>query len=304
VRRSLRRVRILRRLAEAGFTEVLQTTLSDLSDSPDVISGQVAHHPLPEEVWEVFSCAGMFTLSVKRVGRGYQVFIHDDIGVYVEGGEPEPLLTRPVRMVWIEYERFEVVSRDEMERVERYFREHAMRYRIPYSQLIPLDYDEYYLTQGQPIVAELLPLERVMMRRLIGRDVYVRSPLPINMNKADMVDITDHVEYILGHTARILRHLGRVIVVGEGGLRGLSLDSSGFFGEPATAFSLDLLAAYRVLEREGFSPSVATPYSPSNLIPFKTLLLRFYRNNPPIPRPFNGESPSYHVRACIRRLSL
>jgi hypothetical protein len=284
VARPLLQLKILRNLQERGFREVYILTHDDLP-----LSGwRIARHPLPERVWEVFSCTGSFDDTVVRKDNLYYVFVtaDNDIAVEVEADYTEPLLTNPIRREVVKGVEFEVFPREEMEELEMYFSKRSKKYGVYYApypkQLIPLDYDEYYLSRGKSELPEFLQI-RHGISDLIGRTISIKSPFPINIHELVCVELTDYLDDVFGWTtARVLRRLGRVYAIREG------IPEQRFTNVHEMDF--DLLAAYRELERAGFDPAIVKLVDVNRIYSSKLpepnrLWIRLDRKSPPLPHP-------------------
>jgi hypothetical protein len=284
VARPLLQLKILRNLQEKGFKEVYILTHDDLP-----LSGwRIAHHPLPERVWEVFSCTGSFADTVVRKDNLYYVFVtaNNDIAVEVEADYTEPLLTNPIRREVVKGVEFEVFPREEMEELEMYFSKRSKKYGVYYApypkQLIPLDYDEYYLSRGRSELPEFLQI-RHGISDLIGRTISIKSPLPINIHELVCVELMDYLDDVSGWTtSRVLRRLGTVYAIREDIPERRIVD--------VNEMDFDLLAAYRELERAGFEPVIVKLVDVNRI--YRSKLpepdkpwIRFDRKSPPLPHP-------------------
>jgi hypothetical protein len=206
VEEQLRLVRNLHRLEGAGFKYV--------TELPNVESNNLAYHPLPEEVWEVYGIVGYIaTHATYRVSGKYLVHIGEDYAVVIEEyGDVPKLLEEPMGSDTLQGVPFTFYGREALEEVDWYFRSHAKRFNVEYRPAFTLNHDVYLLTKTPPANTPNFPplLFFPRTRGLIGRAVCVANPVELPPPDCWKIPVDSWLDHIFSTAASHLQALGSV----------------------------------------------------------------------------------------------
>jgi hypothetical protein len=281
VEERLRLVRTLHRLEAAGFKHLTKLPCSEPS--------KPAHHPLPEEVWEVYSIIGDFNPYTTYESSGnYLVHVGEGYAVVVEEyGDVPNLLQEPLGTEVIQGLEFTLYGREALIDVDWYLRNYTYKFNLRYRRVFTLNHDIYLLTKAPPANTRNFPPLLFFSKTwgLFGQAICVANPIKHPPAGYYKIPVDSWLEHIFEDAAHMLAKLGNVWAFTPHEL----LD----VGKPVEIgpnIPIDILAARRALKNKGVETMPCYVGGGS-----LGLFINHSTSNPPFPIFITNGKPWYYM---------